>query len=86
MFDGAYPPGVTGDMIDEYFRETDPAEPPEVCQYCTFYEERTCGCICSVLEADYSETALGDMSDDEYMQKFGKKPDDTCDDFERWEE
>lgn len=83
MFDGAYPPGVTGRMIDEYF---DSAEPPEECQYCTFYEERTCGYICSVLEAEYSDTALGDLSDVEYVQKFGKQPDDTCNDFERWED
>lgn len=83
MFDGAYPPGVTGKMIDDAF---DPVELPENCETCMFYEERTCGYICSILEAEYSETALGEMTDDEYMKKFGKHPDDYCTDFERWED
>ena len=83
MFDGAYPPGVEGWMLDD---SPDPAEPPENCRYCMFYEERTCGYICSLLEAECSETALGDMTDEEYMKKFGKDADDYCNNFERWEE
>ena len=83
LFDGAYPPGVTGKMIDDLF---DAVEPPETCEYCMFYEERTCGYICSVLEAEYTAEQLEVMSDTEYMQKFGKKPDDCCKDFKRWED
>lgn len=82
MTDGAYPPGVTGTMIDEL----ECAEPPETCETCMFYEERTCGYICSILEAGYEEKELKEMSDTEYMQKFGKKPDDRCKDYERWED
>ena len=64
----------------------DPAEPPECCETCTFYEERTCVYICSILEAECSDTELGDMSDEEYMKRFGKDPDDYCDDYECWED
>ena len=42
--------------------------------------------ICSVLEADCSETALGEMTDKEYMEKFGKQPDDYCEDHKFWED
>lgn len=83
MFDGAYPPGVTGKMIDEFY---DPVEPPRNCGNCMFYEERTCGYVCSVLEAEYSDTALGKMTDDEYIKKFVKQPDDYCHDHEFWED
>lgn len=86
-FDGAYPPGVTGKMIDEML---DPVEFPECCMTCTFYEDRTCGNICSLLETAYENAheagALDKLTDDEYMQKFGKKPDDYCTDYERWED
>jgi len=83
MFDGSYPPGADGWMLDDY---PDPAEPPRSCENCMYYEERTCGMICGVLEAEYSETALGDMTDEEYMEKFGKQPDDYCDEHEFWED
>lgn len=83
MFEGSYPPGVTGRMIDE---RCDHVELPDECQYCTFYEEKTCGKICSILEAEYTAEQTDDMSDEEYMQKFGKQPTDTCNDFERWED
>jgi len=84
MFDGAYPPGVYGKMLDDYFG--DPAEPPEECIDCTFYEERKCGYICGVLEAEYTAEELDAMTDEEYRQKFCKEPHDGCADFERWEE
>ena len=79
MFEGAYPPGVTGKMIDKL-------EYPERCEFCTFFEERTCGYICGVLEAGYSAEELGSMSDAHFMNIFGKAPDDWCSDFRRWEE
>lgn len=83
MFDGSYPPGVTGEMLDAYFGDD---EPDRNCRNCMFYEERTCGYICGILEAECSETALGDMTDEEYMKKFGKEPDDCCVDHEFWED
>lgn len=86
MFDGSYPPGVSGWMIDAYFDSIDPEEPPRMCENCTFYEERTCGYICSILEAEYSADDLEAMSDEEYMEKFGKEPDDVCEDHEFWED
>lgn len=80
--EGAYPPGVNGKMIDML----ECAEPPRNCENCMFYEERTCGMVCSVLEAEYSETALGDMTDEEYIEKFVKQPDDYCNDHKLWED
>lgn len=82
--DGSYPPGVEGWMLDRYF--FDENEPDRYCENCMYYEERTCGMICGVLEAEYSETALGEMTDEEYMEKFGKQPDDCCPDHEFWED
>lgn len=83
MMDGAYPPGVEGWMLDEYFGDN---EPPRSCENCMYFEERTCGMICGVLEAECSDTELGDMSDEEYMKRFGKSPDDYCNDHEFWED
>ena len=82
MFDGSYPPGVTGKMIDGL----DPVEPPRFCGNCVFYEEKACGCICGVLEAGYSEKELEAMTDEEYMRNFGKNPEDYCKDHEFWED
>ena len=82
MFDGAYPPGVEGWMLDYL----DPAEPPRNCENCMYYEERTCGYICGVKEAEYTAEELDSMSDEEYMGKFGTNPDDYCDDHEFWED
>ena len=83
MFEGAYPPGVTGKMIDDTF---EPVEPPESCFSCMFYEERTCGCVCSVIEAEYTAEELDAMTDEEYMKRFSKYPDDYCKDYKRWED
>ena len=82
MFDGSYPPGVEGWMLDDYERE----EPPENCVDCAYYEERNCGFICSILEAEYTSEELEAMSEEEYAEKFGKDPYDHCNDFERWED
>lgn len=79
MFEGAYPPGVTGKMCD-------PVEPPESCFNCTFYEERTCGYICSLLEAEFTAEELEAMTDEEYMSRFSKEADDHCNDYKRWED
>ena len=83
--DGSYPPGVEGWMIDKY-EGVDPVEPPRTCENCTFYEERTCGYICGLAEAEYSAEELEAMTDEEYMQKFGKQPDGYCYDHEFWED
>ena len=82
MFEGAYPPGITGEMIDFI----DPVEYPEECATCTYFEERTCGQICSLAEGEYSAEELEAMTDDEYMTNFGKKPDDCCNEYIRWED
>lgn len=86
MFEGAYPPGVEGWMLDQYFGDGDYEEPDRYCENCMYYEEKTCGMICGVLEAEYSTEELEAMSDKEYMEKFGKEPDDYCDDHEFWED
>lgn len=83
MMDGSYPPGVYGWMLDDFF---DRDEPPETCETCMFYEERTCGYICSIAEAEFTGEELGAMTDNDYMQKFGRSPDDHCYDYERWED
>ena len=83
MFDGAYPPGVEGWMIDQYFGD---GEPDRYCENCMYYEERTCGYICGVMEAEYTAEELEAMSDEEYMAKFGKEPDDYCNEHEFWED
>lgn len=86
MMDGSYPPGVEGWMLDQYFGEGDYEEPDRYCENCMYYEERTCGYICSILEAECSDTELGDLTDEEYMERFGKQPDDYCNDHEYWED
>jgi len=74
-------------MINDLMRgECDPAEPPRNCENCMFFEERTCGSICGVLEAAYTGEELEAMTDAEYMRKFGKKPDDYCHNHEFWED
>ena len=80
--DGAYPPGVDGWMLDDF----DDGRPDGCCENCVYYEERTCGYICSILEAECSDTELGDLTDEEYMERFGKQPDDYCNDHEYWED
>lgn len=82
LFDGSYPPGVEGWMLDEMERE----EPPRTCENCMFWEERTCGYICSVLEAGFDDKEIGEMSDEEYMRRFLKDKDDCCKDHEFWED
>lgn len=61
-------------------------EPPRSCSNCMFYEERTCGMVCGILESEYSDTAIGDMTDEDYMNAVGKDPDDCCPDHEFWED
>ena len=75
LFD--YPPGVTGKMIDRL----ECIEPPETCENCKFYEERTCGYICSLLEAEYLPKELNAMNDEQYMSLFSKDKDDSCNEF-----
>lgn len=82
--DGAYPPGVEGWMVDNYFGDSE--EPPRSCENCMYFEEKTCGYVCGILEAEMSTEELEAMSDEEYMAKLGKQPDDYCDDHEFWED
>ena len=87
MFEGAYPPGVNGRMIDEYFGD---CEPDRCCDNCRYYEERTCGMICSLAEAawcdEHTVADLDSMSDDEYIKLFVKDKEDTCEDHIFWED
>ena len=82
MFEGAYPPGVQGWMIDNI----DPVEPPRNCENCTFYEHSRCGYICGLREAEFTAEQLEKMTDEEYMKTFGRKPDGYCHDHEFWED
>lgn len=74
MFDGAYPPGVEGWMIDDYFDSIDPAEPPRECENCEYWFNGSC----TMAEADYSAEEIEAMSDDEYTQLVSRDPDDCC--------
>lgn len=83
---GNYPPGCSGDMLEAYWESVDNSEPPRSCENCMYYEETRFGHICGVLEAEYSGEELEAMTDDEYIRKLGKKPDDYCHDHEFWED
>ena len=63
----------------------DPAEPPECCELCEYYESSKVGYVCGILMAEYSEEELKAMSKGEFMKRFCKDPEDSCDDFSRWE-
>ena len=43
MFEGAYPPGVTGRMIDDYFGDNRKEAVP-ACANCIHYDCRYCSC------------------------------------------
>ena len=77
LSEGAYPPGVYGLMLDDGENEIEPS-----CLTCRYYEERTCGQICRLIEDKYSVDELDQMSDCEYMAKLGKSHDDYCDNYE----
>ena len=71
MFEGAYPPGVTGKMIDDYFGEND----KRCCWNCTAYN----GEYCTKEWDDYDESYKVEERD-------LKDPDDFCDDWDLNEE
>lgn len=68
MFEGAYPPGVTGKMIDEYFGE---GLPDPCCNNCVFYDGDSC-------------ERLWNNGDPEYYipERDDREPEDYCDDWE----
>lgn len=79
MFDGGYPPGVTGRMIDEYFDDVDPAEPPRECSNCEYWFNGSC----TLAEAEYTAEEIEAMSDEEYTKLVSRDPDDCCEDH-KW--
>lgn len=85
MFDGAYPPGVEGWMIDRYFGEDEDGE-YRACENCQHYQECPAGWICGVLEVEYENDhgteGLKALSCDDYIRLFSKDPDEYCDDWE----
>ena len=83
MFDGAYPPGVEGWMLD--FLDEDDFD-YRACTNCQHYQECPAGMICGVLEVEYENDhgteELKSLSCEDYLEMFGKEPDDYCDDWE----
>ena len=78
MFEGAYPPGVTGKMIDDYFHDRDL---DRCCENCENYFNGTC----NLADRGLSAEEIDAMSDDEYTELVERQPDDSCDDHE-WRE
>ena len=77
MMDGAYPPGVEGWMLDSYFGEDDPEEPPRCCDNCEYFFNGSC----TVAEADLTQEQIDAMSDEEYTELVSREPDDYCDEW-----
>lgn len=76
MFDGAYPPGVTGNEpeLNDYGQD-------ECCKNCDHYFHGSC----TIAERDYSAEEIEAMSDEEYSALTEKDPDDFCDSWEHEE-
>ena len=70
--DGAYPPGVTGEMIDQIEgREEDKFfEPDPACEYCEHYNGQYCTIAWNNMDESY---CIPDRDE--------KEPDDCCDDY-----
>lgn len=71
MFDGAYPPGVTGKMIDSLENEC-------CCENCNNYFHGTC----DIAERPFTAEQIEEMSDEEYAGLVERDPDDYCDSWE----
>jgi hypothetical protein len=65
MFDGGYPPGVTGEMIDDYFRDNE-----RCCETCREYDGDRCMKEWNDLDPAYYVPGRDD-----------KDPTDYCDDW-----
>lgn len=71
MFEGSYPPGVTGKMIDHYAGEDYVCR----CENCFHYD------------GGYCTKDWNNMDDDYMIpERDEKDPDDYCDDYVAWEE
>ena len=68
------------DYLFDLFYEAE--EPQRNCENCRFYYDGICG----ILEDECSQAELEVMSDEEYKERFGKEPDDYCDEHEFWED
>lgn len=73
MFEGAYPPGVTGADIDRYFGDDIPDMyiPDDCCEYCNEYDGSHCMKRWNNLDKSYYNPDLDD-----------KEPEDCCEDYE----
>lgn len=67
--DGAYPPGVTGKMIDELEGDGN------CCENCCNYFNGTC----DIAERPFTAEQIEAMSDEEYAGLVERDPDDYCD-------
>lgn len=67
MFDGAYPPGVTGKMIDDYFEGLD----GECCGNCSHFNGTYCTKEWNNMDSDYCIPDRDEHDEDDY-----------CDDWE----
>ena len=70
MFDGAYPPGVTGAMIDHYAGEDNKRR----CENCLYFDGTYCIREWNNADEDYL-----------ISERDEREPDDYCDDYE-WNE
>lgn len=69
--DGSYPPGVTGDMIDEYFGEGKYAKDEDYC----------CG-NCIHYSGIYCTKNWNNLDEAYKTDEDEKEPEDYCDDYE----
>lgn len=68
MFEGAYPPGVTGKMIDDYFEGLD----SQCCGNCIHYDFRyeACTLTWDNLNSDYYNPNTDDRAEDDYCDEW----------------
>lgn len=66
MFEGSYPPGVTGKMIDEYFEGDG-----RCCENCFHYNGEYCMKEWNNADDDYR-----------LEERDAREPDEFCDDYE----
>ena len=66
MFDGAYPPGVTGKMIDDYFEGLDSM----CCGNCSYYDGTYCMKEWNNMDRDYCVPDRDEKDEDDYCKDW----------------
>lgn len=68
MFDGDYPPGVTGKMIDDYFE----GNSKECCGTCIHYDfkREACTLTWNNMDPDYYNPNTDDRDEDDYCDEY----------------